>query len=128
MRNTLAFLAALVLVVAGLGWYLGWYHVLFTPGGSGHETVKIDIDTDKVNADLKKGEKKLLEETKGKLPGLKDTGKAPAPSSPLGALEEQEPPAPPRPFDPSGAVPFTPLKPGSVPPMATPFGGANERK
>src|ERR1700730_16232337 len=31
MRNILALLAAGALVVAGLGWYLGWYHVKSTP-------------------------------------------------------------------------------------------------
>jgi len=33
MRNLLALLAAVVLVVAGLGWYLGWFHVRATPTG-----------------------------------------------------------------------------------------------
>jgi hypothetical protein len=140
MRNTLAFLGALLVVVAAVGWYLGWYQVFLAPGHSGHETVKIDIDTDKVKADLKKGEAKVLEE-KDKLGARKDAGQAggakesgsSGPSllaPPRDILEEQEPSVPPRPFDPSGTgtIPYSPGKPGSAPPLPTPFGGTGERK
>src|SRR5205085_2827813 len=67
MRNTLAFLGALVLAVVALGWYLGWYQVFLAPGQGGHETVKVDIDTKKVSDDLKKGEEKLLKEGQDRL-------------------------------------------------------------
>jgi hypothetical protein len=75
MRNTLAFLGAAALAVAGVGWYLGWYHVFLSPGRGGHETVKIDINTDKVSKDLKTGEEKILHDGKEKLQNLTDTGR-----------------------------------------------------
>ena len=59
MRNMLALFAAAILTVVGLGWYLGWYKLQpalsSTPG---HQSVNIDIDGKKLNADLKTGEKK----------------------------------------------------------------------
>lgn len=108
MRNTLAFLGALALAVAGLGWYLGWYQVFFAPGKGGHETVKIDINTDKVDADLKNGEEKVLQEGKKELSGLKAAGdsKSSPPAPPAGVPEEQE----------------------ALPPLPTPFGGTTGRK
>src|SRR5205085_1301785 len=54
-RNILALVAAGLLIVAGLGWYLGWYHVKATPTGDGHEQISIDVDKKKVVADIKKG-------------------------------------------------------------------------
>jgi hypothetical protein len=35
MRNLLAFVAAVVLTVAAVGWYLDWYHVGTAPGRRG---------------------------------------------------------------------------------------------
>jgi hypothetical protein len=64
MRNTLAFLAILVLTLAGAGWYLGWFEVHTQPGSSGHQQVDIDIDTNKVERDLKTGGEKVLEKGK----------------------------------------------------------------
>jgi hypothetical protein len=61
MRNLLAFAAAAVLAFAGVGWYLGWYHVSPTPAAAGHRSVKIDIDSDKIGNDLRKGEQRLQE-------------------------------------------------------------------
>src|SRR2546428_109272 len=55
MKNLLAFLAALILTVAGVGWYLGWFQVSTTPLAAGHKRVNIDIDTTKVANDLKEG-------------------------------------------------------------------------
>jgi hypothetical protein len=59
MRNLLAFLAALVLTVAGVGWYLDWYKLRSGTLPSGHHNINIDIDTGKFTEDLQKGEEKL---------------------------------------------------------------------
>ena len=59
MRNLLAFLAAGMLAVAGVGWYLGWYQVESTPAPSGKNAVKIEIDRAKIGTDLHKGGEKL---------------------------------------------------------------------
>jgi hypothetical protein len=108
MRNTLAFLGALVLALVGVGWYLGWYQVFFTPTRGGHETVKIDINTDKVNADLEKGKETILHEGKEALQDLKDKADHPRKKDdnkstsvlkgPFGVQEESEPPPLPTPF------------------------------
>src|SRR5206468_721027 len=48
MRNMLAFLAAVVLTVGGLGWYLDWYKVRSHPAEEGHHNLSIDINTTKI--------------------------------------------------------------------------------
>jgi len=50
MKNLLALIGAVIVLVAGLGWYLGWYKLSTE---SGH--VKLDVDTQEVSKDLKKG-------------------------------------------------------------------------
>jgi hypothetical protein len=59
MRNMLAFLAALTLVVAGLGWFLDWYKVRSATLPSGNHNVNIEIDSSKFYQDLQKGEEKF---------------------------------------------------------------------
>ncbi len=59
MRNMLAFLAAVVLTVGGLGWYLDWYKVHTNPAADGHHNLSIDINTPKIGSDLQKGEENL---------------------------------------------------------------------
>ncbi len=54
MRNILAMLAAGALAVAGLGWYMGWYHFQSTPSANGHRQINIDVDTKKVAEDVNK--------------------------------------------------------------------------
>src|SRR5580692_7475680 len=65
MRNILALLAAGLLAFAGLGWYLGWYHVQSTPAPDGHREIKVDLDTKKikedVNKEIKQGSQKIDE-------------------------------------------------------------------
>jgi hypothetical protein len=56
----LAFLAAVVLILGGVGWYLDWYKVGSRPiEDPGHRNVSIDIDTRKIGADVQKGEQKI---------------------------------------------------------------------
>jgi hypothetical protein len=60
MRNLLALVGAAVVTFAGLGWYLGWYRLQPAPNSTpGHQSVNIDIDARKINADVHKGEKKV---------------------------------------------------------------------
>jgi UDP-glucose 6-dehydrogenase len=61
MRNLLALFAAAALTLAGVGWYLGWYTVEHSPAPVGHRAVHIDIDGQKMSADIRKGEEKLQE-------------------------------------------------------------------
>lgn len=50
MKNLLALIGLVVVLVAGLGWYLGWYKL---SAESGH--VKVDVDTKEIREDLNKG-------------------------------------------------------------------------
>jgi hypothetical protein len=72
MRNLLAFTAALVLTVAGLGWYLGWFRVHSAPASDGHRNVNIDINTDKISDDIERAEKKILDRANEHLQSAKD--------------------------------------------------------
>jgi hypothetical protein len=72
MRNLLAFLAAVTLTVAGLGWYLGWYKVENTAAVDGHHNVNIDVNTDKITEDIHRAEKKILEQANEHLQPAKD--------------------------------------------------------
>jgi hypothetical protein len=51
-ENFLALLAPEFLTIAGVGWYLGWYDVLFQPGSDGHHKVDIDVNIPKVREAL----------------------------------------------------------------------------
>ena len=55
MRNMLAFLAAVVLVLIGVGWYLDWFKFSVAPDGDGHQKVTIDVDTKKAVSETSSG-------------------------------------------------------------------------
>jgi hypothetical protein len=59
MRNTLAFLGAAALTVAGIGWYLGWYDIKREPASPGHSRLQLDINEKKIGDDVKQGTDKL---------------------------------------------------------------------
>jgi hypothetical protein len=59
MRNTLAFLAALVITVAAVGFYLDWFNIRRTPASDGHKSITLDVNTDKILQDARKAEEKL---------------------------------------------------------------------
>lgn len=67
MRNLLAFAAALVLTVTGVGLYLGWFKVGTVMPGQGRRTVNIDVNTEKIGDDLRDGGEYLLQEGGEKL-------------------------------------------------------------
>jgi hypothetical protein len=58
----LAFVAALVLTIAGVGMYLGWYKIETNSPKVGRRTVNIDFDTEKMGDDLREGGEYLLEQ------------------------------------------------------------------
>jgi hypothetical protein len=105
MRNLLALLAALLLIFAGLGWYLDWFKVKQHPSEPGHNNVSIDINTKKIGQDLHKGEQKLQQildsaaKDKDKVPDARVPSKGHASRSeldarPRGSSEASEPPLP----------------------------------
>jgi hypothetical protein len=62
MRNMLAFFAAMLVTVAGAGWYLGWYTVRSTPAPDGQSSVTVDINTVKIARDLRAAEERVQQE------------------------------------------------------------------
>ncbi len=57
MRNLLALIGAVVVLFAGLGWYLGWYKFALEPGANGNQRIQIDLDTHKIADDVEKAGK-----------------------------------------------------------------------
>jgi hypothetical protein len=117
MKRLLAFAAAAALITAGVGWYLGWFQVHTSPESGGHRTVNIDINTDKVNKDLHKGEDEVIQKSKEKideimeknakevigqtlppLPGATEPPKAPVSGLPGANAQSDDPGPPPVPF------------------------------
>jgi hypothetical protein len=86
MRNLLAFLAAAVLTLAGVGWYLDWYHIRSTPIDGGQKSVTVDINTKKITEDLIRAEQKIQQRLAEKANGGSGEDKKaldiPAPKSP----------------------------------------------
>lgn len=93
MRNLLALIGAVVVLVAGLGWYLGWYTLGTEPG-----KVEVEFNTKKISesvGDLLNRDKKVEGQTTGNqkdsdngwkiTPGV--LKKLPAPPSVSGPVE-----------------------------------------
>jgi hypothetical protein len=59
MRNTLALIGLVVVLVVAGGWYLGWYKLSSEPGTDGHRKVNVDVNTDKIIQDEKKVQQKV---------------------------------------------------------------------
>jgi hypothetical protein len=59
MRNLLALIGAVVVAFAGLGWYLGWYKLGIESSNPSHPKFNVEVETDKIKDDVKKGEKKV---------------------------------------------------------------------
>jgi hypothetical protein len=60
IKNILALIGLVVVAFAGAGWYLGWYQVGVQQDGQGHQQLKIQVDSSRVQDDLKKGKEKLV--------------------------------------------------------------------
>ncbi len=60
MKNLLAFLGAAVLVFAGVGFYLNWFHIAGGQAVAGHKAFNIDLNTDKIKSDAQKGGEKVV--------------------------------------------------------------------
>jgi hypothetical protein len=61
VKNLLALLGLAIVLFAGLGWYLGWYHVAVTPAADGHRKVEFDVNTSKLKEDVSSGYDKSKE-------------------------------------------------------------------
>lgn len=55
MKNFLAWVGALILSVAGVGWYLGWYAVEKGPSPvKGQKNFQVQVSTEKIEEDTRK--------------------------------------------------------------------------
>ena len=59
MKNILALVGLVIVLFAGLGWYLGWYKVATEPAADGHRKINVDLDTKKITTDIKTGTQKV---------------------------------------------------------------------
>ena len=55
MKNFLAFVGAAILVLLGVGWYLGWYNITPQQVGQGQTRLQVDINQDKAGKDVQQG-------------------------------------------------------------------------
>src|SRR5262245_23894060 len=70
LRNLLSMAAAGLLIFAGLGWYMDWYQVQRTTGADGHQTIKIDVNTQEIRKDWQNAREKFGEVIgQNKVPG-----------------------------------------------------------
>jgi hypothetical protein len=98
MKNLLALVGAVVVLVGGLGWYLGWYKLGTTAGTDGHTKVTVDVDGNEVRKDLKKGEdaiKGILNRNGKDVPGTPTSRPLDPPSGGFAVPELPKLPTPP---------------------------------
>jgi hypothetical protein len=119
MKNMLALVGAVVVLVAGLGWYLGWYKLGVEKGTPGHPKVNVEVESDKIKADLKKGKETvgefIKEHENGKgVPGVPTS----LPVLPGGSYTL--PPLPPLPPLPQAPAPGTDTSTIVIPPPSLP--------
>ncbi len=61
MRNLLAFFGAAVVVLLGLGYYLGWYTITQQDASPGQTRIQVDIHKDKIGKDVHNTAEKIEE-------------------------------------------------------------------
>jgi hypothetical protein len=94
MRNLLAFFGAAVVVLLGLGWYLGWYSITSQNAGPGQTRLQVDINKTKITTDVEEGAHKTAETIQGAIdkakqgnattPDAKSPTSAPTSNAPSG--------------------------------------------
>lgn len=59
MRNLLALVGLAVVVFLGLGWYLGWYSFVLTPGSDGGYQFQGVVKSKKIGEDVQQAREKV---------------------------------------------------------------------
>ena len=119
MKNLLALVGAVVVLVGGLGWYLGWYKIGTQPGSDGKTKIEVEVEGNKVKADLKKGKETvgefIQEHSSKSVPGTPTSNSGPIPITggtfvpPSIDLKDLPPPPPvPNVFPDNGVIPPLP--------------------
>lgn len=73
MRNMLAFIGLVVVAFVGIGYYLGWYQFVWSPGKDGKQNINVQVDTKKIGADVEIGGDKVGQLVKDKLKNQNET-------------------------------------------------------
>jgi hypothetical protein len=94
MKNLLALLGALVVTFFAVGWYLDWYKIQSTTDSAGHREVNIDLNTKKINEDIRKGAEKVEKVMEHKPSTSTDGPSAPPSPLPQGMTVRPNPPQP----------------------------------
>lgn len=61
MKNILTMAATGLVIFAGLGWYLDWYKVKRTASADGKQHISIDLNTNRIGADLQRGREQVTQ-------------------------------------------------------------------
>jgi hypothetical protein len=117
MKNMLALVGLTIVLVGGVGYFLGWYKIGTAPAADGHQKIEVDVDANKVKHDVKEAEKKVGEVVGRNVPGtttgLQKDGDWSIPPGPLPPLPDLPPP--PRPGSSTDLPPLPPLPPPPSP-------------
>ena len=82
MRNLLAFIGGVVVTFLGMGWYLDWYKLSREPGTTpGSSRLQIDINNEKIRADVSSGVKRGKEILGNALEKKSESGAASGPGA-----------------------------------------------
>ena len=121
-RNLLAVIGLLVVVVGGVGWYMGWYKLSFTRGTDGNLEIKTDVDTNKVSSDTSNAFKNISAAVNNVEKKAQDAQTTPATSPAATPATPDGSPAKPGAQD-TPNKPSTPIQ-GTPPSRIKPAGGA----
>ncbi|MCI0702184.1 MAG: hypothetical protein L0241_13960 [Planctomycetia bacterium] len=117
MRNILALIGLVVVVFAGVGWYMGWYK-LNVSKSEGNLQIQTDVDTKKVGADSSDFMKNVGAVIGSHVDQAAQDAKSSAPNTtpgttpgPISAPQNTDPQLPSIPVAPTPVTP-TPMPPG----------------
>jgi len=86
MRNLLALIGLAVVVFLGVGYHQGWYTLDTSTGLNGKKHISFEVDTKKIEGDIKDGGEKLAEKGGDAVDNLKKSSPETSNSSFVGPL------------------------------------------
>lgn len=92
MRNLLALIGLLLVLVVGVGWYQGWYQVSHSPGKEpGFQRLEIDINQKQITSDVQEGLRRSQEQISRWLEQAKEARSTPPANTPPPLTVPDEP-------------------------------------
>ena len=86
MRNLLALIGAVVVLLVGVGWYMGWYKLNVSKNPDGNIRIETDVDSKKVIKDVGDGAKNLGQLTSDQMDKAAQDAKAGQPANTPGPI------------------------------------------